>query len=164
MITNQQLFDSCLHEIKVIKHLYGKILPGTLDYRPTEKQRTLLELLQYLGHFVKVEVGAIADNEPITDFAGLIKESHQMSADDFPAAMDKQAELLKKLFADLSDDEWQKPFALFATSQLQPKILWIMTTIYKNLVAYKMQLFLYIKATGNFDIGTSNLTRGEDAK
>jgi hypothetical protein len=37
-----------------------------------------------------------------------------------------------------------------------------MLNVMKWAVAYKMQLFLYIKANGNHDINTSNLWRGVD--
>ena len=48
MLTKEQFMQSVRHETAICKHLYGKIPEGALDYRPTEGQRSLSELLQYL--------------------------------------------------------------------------------------------------------------------
>ena len=99
MITKQQFLDSCLNEIRIIKHLYGKVTPEMLSYRPTEKQRSMLELLQYLSHFAKLETDAIYQGKAIANFQDAMKEAYQMPADDFVATMDSQAEELKNIFA-----------------------------------------------------------------
>ena len=49
MISRQQFLDSVSREINIIKHLYTKIPAGTLDFRPSEKQRSTMELLRYLA-------------------------------------------------------------------------------------------------------------------
>ncbi|MDR3502489.1 MAG: hypothetical protein P4L79_07885 [Legionella sp.] len=53
---------------------------------------------------------------------------------------------------------------LFGRGLSQPRALWFLNLILKSLTAYKMQLFLYLKACGIDNIGTSNLWRGEDPK
>jgi hypothetical protein len=164
MITEQQFLDSCLNEIKIIKHLYGKVRPEILNYRPTEKQRSMLELLQYLSHFAKLEAGAIYKGKAIANFQDAMKQAYQMAADEFVAEMDKQAEDLKNIFSKITDAELAEPIDLFGRGQSQPRALWFLNLILKSLVAYKMQLFLYLKSCGASDIGTSNLWRGEDQK
>ena len=48
MYTKTDFLISMDREIDIIKHLYTKINPEHLGYKPTEAQRTKLELLQYL--------------------------------------------------------------------------------------------------------------------
>src|SRR5688572_3334564 len=48
IISRAQLIDSCLHEIKCIKHIATKIPDDQYDYRPTSAQRSMTELLRYL--------------------------------------------------------------------------------------------------------------------
>ena len=48
MITMQQLLDSCRHETEVIKHLATKVPADKHDWRPSEGQRSIRELMQYL--------------------------------------------------------------------------------------------------------------------
>jgi hypothetical protein len=163
MITKQQFLDSCLNEIKIIKHLYGKVKPEMLNYRPTEKQRSMLELLQYISHFAILEAGAINEGRAIGNFQEAMKEAYQMPADGFIAAMDEQAEVLKDIFAKITDAELAESIDLFGRGNSQPRALWFLNLILKSLTAYKMQLFLYLKSCGVTDIGTSNLWRGEDA-
>jgi hypothetical protein len=46
VITKDELIASLQHEVRVLLHLASKVDPAKLDYRPTAKQRSLLELLQ----------------------------------------------------------------------------------------------------------------------
>ena len=70
MITKQQFVDSLVLEISIIRHLGTKVDASMLDYKPTEKQRTLLELMNFLGHIFSTAVtlqytrkrGTICDN------------------------------------------------------------------------------------------------------
>jgi len=163
MISKQQFLDSCLNEIRIIKHLYGKVTPQMLDYRPTEKQRSMLELLQYLSHFARLEAGAIYQGKAIANFQDAMKQAYQMPADEFVAEMDAQANDLKNIFSKITDDELAEEVDLFGRGQNQQRALWFLNLIFKSLVAYKMQLFLYLKSCGVTDIGTSNLWRGEVA-
>lgn len=49
VLTKQELISSLQHEIRILLHLIGKIDKAKLDYRPTPKQRSFLELLRYLA-------------------------------------------------------------------------------------------------------------------
>ena len=164
MISKQQFLDSCLNEIRIIKHLYEKVTPEMLSYGPSDKQRTMLELLQYISHFAKIETTAIYAGKFNANFQEAMKDAYQMPADKFLAAMDTEAEELKNIFSKLTDEQLAEPIDLFGRGQSQPRALWFLNLVLKSLSAYKMQLFLYLKACGVHQIGTSNLWRGEDPK
>src|SRR5579863_1330841 len=161
MISKQQFTDSCLKEIRIYKHLYGKVLPGTLDFRPTEKQRSLKELLQFIMHSFAMELKGI-ENGSIGDFQAAIKESAGTSIENFPEKMDELAQAIKAIMETLSNDQLKEEIDLFGRGSQQSRATWLLELILKNLVGYKMQLFLYIKQSGNHDIGTPDLWRGED--
>ena len=135
-----------------------------LSYRPSEKQRSMLELLQYLSHFAGLEAGAIYSGKAIAHFQEAMKEAYLMPADGFLAAMDSQAEELKNIFDKITETELAEPVDLFGRGASQPRSLWFLNLVLKSLTAYKMQLFLYLKSCGVHNIGTPNLWRGEDAK
>jgi hypothetical protein len=63
MITKQQYINSFVKELEIIKHLREKISVGMLDYRPTPKQRSTMELLQYLGHISGTAIMSFIDPE-----------------------------------------------------------------------------------------------------
>src|SRR5947207_14039386 len=48
VLTKPDLLGSLQHEVNILLHLAGKIDRARLDYRPAPKQRSTLELLQYL--------------------------------------------------------------------------------------------------------------------
>ena len=52
MYTKENLIASVENEFRIIKHLAEKIPADTEGYKPTEGQRTTLELLQYLSTIV----------------------------------------------------------------------------------------------------------------
>jgi len=47
VLTKDELVGSLKHEVRILLHLASKVDPAKLDYRPTAKQRSTLELLQY---------------------------------------------------------------------------------------------------------------------
>src|SRR5262245_24400053 len=49
VMTKSELIASLQHEVHILRHLAGKIDRGQLGYRPSAKQRSTLELLQYLS-------------------------------------------------------------------------------------------------------------------
>ena len=49
VLTKSELIALLQNEVRVLLHLAGKAEPQMRDYRPTPKQRSTLELLQYLS-------------------------------------------------------------------------------------------------------------------
>jgi hypothetical protein len=48
VLTKEELIGSLQNEVRILQHLCTKIEPSMIDYRPTPKQRSTLELLRYL--------------------------------------------------------------------------------------------------------------------
>ena len=49
VLTKTELIDMLQNEVHILLHLITKIDPAAVDYRPTEKQRSTIELLRYLS-------------------------------------------------------------------------------------------------------------------
>ena len=162
MLGKNDLLQVLLQEIEICKHLYTKLPPGALNYRPTPNQRSTLELLQYLS----INLAGPFKGMLTSDWAGVhaaADKAKQMPASEFPAAMDRQAAELRQLFDSISEAEFaskQVSLPWGATLSLQVAVL---TTLMRWAPAYKMQLFLYAKAAGATDLKTPNLWRGVDA-
>jgi hypothetical protein len=163
MLTREQFLESCEHEIKVIKHLATKLPPGGTRYRPSEAQRSTLELMRYLTTCAIVPAtAAVAGN---WDHAGVMEAAaNDMTPANFGAAMDRQSRQLRRLIesvphADLQHKDAQLPWG--TKVKLGSALL---TMALKPLVAYRMQLFLYIKASGRGDLGPSQCWPGVDQK
>ncbi len=149
-----------LHEMRVIKHLAEKIPADTLGYKPTEGQRTTLELLQYLSFIIAAGTEMILKNDH-TVFSAHADAGKQVTAENFAQAMDAQEAKWKDLMGQFTDEELAKTMNMFMAGE-KTKAAYLVDGPGKWVTAYKMQLFLYIKASGNSSLGTSNVWGGFD--
>jgi hypothetical protein len=159
MISQKEFIDSLVGEIQIIRHLGTKITPDMLAYRPHEKQRTMLELMQYLGHIFDTGVSLnIAGN--MGAYKELTENLPVVTLENFDTTMAAQAEAIHQKLAGLSEESLNEEIEIFGRKM---KRSMHMFGVLRWAAAYKMQLFLYIKANGNHDIGTMNLWAGMDA-
>ncbi len=157
MITKEQYIDSFVKEIEIIKHLAEKVTPAMLEYHPTPKQRSTIELMQYLGHISATAINVFID--PTKDYMELAKAKDAVTFENFISKMDEQANIVRSLVGALTEEQLLKDVSFFGMSgSLSTHLL----SALKWITAYKMQLFLYIKANGVESIGTSNVWAGRD--
>jgi hypothetical protein len=163
MITKDQLAASMLHECDIIEHLYKKLPYDSFDYRPSDQQRSTLDLLRYVA---MCGIGGIRSlhegNWRI--FNEYAKALESMGDDGFPDALNRQREEIRGFFESITDEELSTRQAKLPTGVVQNLGLALINGPLKWLSAYKLQLFLYAKATGARDIGTSNAWAGVDWK
>lgn len=163
MITKEQLAASMTRECDISLHLFTKLSPASYDYRPTEVQRTTLDLLRYLS------VCGIGGIRSMSErnwklFGELVTEAKAMPPEAFPAAMRKQKREIEEFFASTSEETLDTQEAPVMPSGTMPLGAAILNGPFKWLTAYKLQLFLYAKATGASDIGSANAWAGIDRK
>lgn len=160
MYTRQNLIDAIANEFRIIKHLAEKIPAGTDCYKPTEGQRTTLELAQYLSTVFANATYVIL--EGATDaYKTAPLTSEETTLENFADKMDAQLVVWKSLMEKFNDEELAKIINLYGMGE-KTKAEYLVDNLLKWAAAYKMQLFLYIKASGNSSIGTSNLWGGMD--
>ncbi|HET6331513.1 MAG TPA: hypothetical protein VFF76_12060 [Holophagaceae bacterium] len=161
MITKDQLAAAMLRECDICLHLFSKLPEGAADYRPSMKQRSTLELLRYLAisGIAGIDCLAHADWKRFGDHAASTKE---MPMEGFPAAVGKQKAAIEAFFAGVSETELETQEAPLPGGGSAPLGVAILNGPFKWLAAYKLQLFLYAKACGATEIGTSNAWRGAD--
>ncbi len=162
MFNKQQFFESIAHENHILKHLASKLEVSKLDYRPTEKQRSILETLQYLS-FVGIASATGMVNGNWDHYPGMAETASEVNLDNFAAKLDEQFESLKTLLSGLSDDDLLNKTAPtpWGTELPLGHALVDMTT--KCYTAYRMQLFLFMKQNGYESLGTHNCWGGADA-
>ena len=162
VINKDQLLAAMTYECDVAIHLHSKLTPKAAEYRPSPDQRSTLELLRYLS------ICGIAGTTSMVKgdwklFAAFRERSAAMPIGEFPAAMRKQKEELIALFGSLTEEQFTKQEApLPGGTMTQPLGVAILNAPLKWLAAYKLELFVYAKASGAHDIGTTNAWRGMD--
>ncbi|HET6990848.1 MAG TPA: hypothetical protein VFJ43_05965, partial [Bacteroidia bacterium] len=97
MISREDFLQSLLKETRVIRHLFEKIPTDAFDYRPSEKQRSMLELLRYLTVCGCASMHVITTGSDWKTWKPYTDRSAEMQAKDFLAAMDLQDEEMKKM-------------------------------------------------------------------
>lgn len=161
MITKQDLLDSLLNEIEIIRHLATKVPAKGLDFRFTKDQRSTLELLRYCS-FCGVGGALAMVKGNWDDYKEWSTGSAALTAEQIPAALDKQADALRGLFAEITDEAFTKQKAKHPLGHELPLGRALLETSLKWLTGYRMQLFLQAKAAGNDSIGTANCWGGID--
>src|SRR6266478_1893759 len=131
VLTKEELIASLQHEVRILVHLAGKVDKSKLDYRPTPKQRSTLELLQYMAIMGPTQVAVIKTG--VFDRAAL-------SAAWSPA---EAAATEIDVFGPKFTRGWL-----------------LVNQVLSGFAAYRMQRFLYLKACGREELDTMNLWAG----
>ena len=162
VMTKAELIASLQNEVRILLHLAGKIDPTRLDYRPTPKQRSTLELLQYLS-IMGPELIKAAKNgrfDP-AEWTAAEKIGYARSFDQTLAAIASQAATYAALLADVTDADLRAEVNMFGEATSRGSFL--VNSVLCGLAAYRTQLFLYLKACGREELNTMNLWAGMDA-
>ena len=161
VLTKSELIASLQHEVHSLLHLAGKIEPTMLDYRPTPKQRSTIELLKYLTIMGPSLIDAAKRGE--FDAAAWTASEQEAAARDFAgtiAAIAAQKDGYARQLADMADDDFRAGIEMFGSSTTRGQF--IVTFVLGGCAAYRTQLFLYLKACGREELNTMNLWGGVD--
>ncbi len=162
VLTKAELIASMQNEVRILLHLATKVDPTMVDYRPTPKQRSTLELLRYLSMMGPVMVQATKAGG--FDAAAWTKEDQAAQARDFTqtvAAIGRQSDLYAKELGSMKDADFRADIEMFGFKS--SKGAFLVGTVLCGYAAYRTQLFVYLKACGRTELGTMNLWAGMDA-
>jgi hypothetical protein len=166
ILTKSELIASLQKEVRILLHLAGKIDRSTLDYRPTPKQRSTIELLRYLSNMgpllVRYGKGEAADAAAWMETAKSFAEAAERRDFDQTLAViaghhDKYAELI----GGMSEEEFRSEVTGFDGGKISCGSF-LVNHVLGQCAAYRMQLFLYLKACGRDELNTVNLWVGVD--
>src|SRR5882762_2471513 len=166
VLTKEELIASLQHEVRILVHLAGKVDKSKLDYRPTPKQRSTLELLQYMAIMGPTQVAVIKTG--VFDRAALSAAwspaetaAKAMSFDDAVSAIQKQSDEYARILTAWTEADFRAEIDVFGRKFTRGWLL--VNQVLSGLAAYRMQLFLYLKACGREELNTVNLWAGVDS-
>ena len=162
VLTKPELIASLQNEVRILLHLAGKIDRAKLDYRPTPKQRSVLELLRYLtmmGPALLQAAKAGAFDVDAWTVAERAAEAHDF--DQTLAAIAALKDAYATMIADMSDADFRTEIEIFGDKSSRGAF--IVNQLVCGCAAYRTQLFLYLKACGREELSTMNLWGGADA-
>jgi len=161
VLTKSELIGALQNEVRILQHLTTKIDPTMLDYRPTPKQRSTIELLKYLAVMGPVLVqSALAGG---FDQPAWVARAATLADADLPAtvsALAAHSDEYVALLSNVPDEAFRKEIEMFGNRSSVGAFLVAM--VLGGSAAYRTQLFCYLKACGRAELGTMNLWAGID--
>jgi len=163
VLTKAELITSLQMEVKILLHLASKVDRSQLDYRPTPKQRSTLELLRYLSMMgpTIVKYTTSGSQDPAI-WADAAKAADARDFDQTVAAIAAQHDEYAALLGSMSDADFRVEVDSMTGGKTSRGAL-LVNLVLCGCAAYRTQLFVYLKACGREELGTMNLWAGIDA-
>jgi hypothetical protein len=163
VLTKSELIASLQNEARILLHLAGKVEPHTRDYRPTPKQRSSLELLQYMTIMgpALVKAAKAGGFDPAA-WTAAEQAAKARDWDQTMAAIAGQSDQYATLFSDFTDEDFRSEMDMFGRGKTT-KGAFMVNMVLAGHAAYRAQLFCYLKACGREELSTMNLWGGVDA-
>lgn len=162
MLSTKDFIASIQKEVDIIKHLYSKIPSNGFDFKPTEGQRSTLELMRYLSMCGSASTHVITNGSDWKLWRPYTEKSLTITPENFCQSMDEQVAEIAATLSKIPEADFHSKMVKHPTGDEMMLGLGLMRMPYTWLVAYRMQLFLYLKQMGVADLGTSNNWSGKD--
>lgn len=167
VLTKEELIAALRNEVRLLLHLASKVEPAMLEYRPTAKQRSLLELLRYFALVGPIHLrGVLAEKFDMNAWRDAWRTGEAtvktMGLEEVKEAISKLPTLFAEPINKCTDAELRAQYEMFGSKMSRGA--WIVNLVLCHYSAYRMQLFLYLKASGREELNTMNLWAGMDAR
>jgi hypothetical protein len=163
VLTKSELITSLQMEVRILLHLASKIERSQLDYRPTPKQRSTIELLRYLSMMGPTIVKyTMSGSQDPAIWANAAKAADARDFDQTVAAIAAQHDEYAALLGGMSDADFRVEVDSMTGGKTSRGAL-LVNLVLSGCAAYRTQLFVYLKACGREELGTMNLWAGIDA-
>lgn len=161
VLTKDELIGALQNEVRILVHLCGKVKPEMVEYRPTEKQRSTIELLRYLTVMGPVLVPSIkAGTFLAEDWGAAEAKAKEMSFEEVVKSLESQAAGYAAAVGAFTDEEMRGEIEMFGMKLKRGPAL--VNLVVCGHAAYRTQLFCYLKACGREELNTMNLWAGMD--
>jgi hypothetical protein len=167
VLTKDELIAAFQKEVRIFVHLISKVDPAKIDYRPSAKQRSVLELVRYITVMAPAMTESIKGGEFTQEAMGAIwgprdAASKAMNWEQAVAAVGSQSDEMTRMIAPWTDADFRSDINMFGNNTTRGAAL--VNMVLCGYAAYRMQLFLYLKATGREELNTINLWGGADGQ
>jgi hypothetical protein len=167
VLTKDELIAAFQKEVHILSHLISKVDPAKIGYRPSAKQRSVLELIQYMTVMAPAMTESIKGGDFSRDAMGAIwgrrdAASKAMNWEQAVAAIGRQSEEMTREIGAWTDAEFRSEIDMFGNNTTRGAAL--VNMVLSGYAAYRTQLFLYLKAMGREELNTINLWAGADGQ
>jgi hypothetical protein len=160
-LTKDEVIAQLQKEVRILLHLAGKIDRSTLDYRPTPKQRSTIELLRYLMGMGPILLRSIKSGSfDVEAWQAMTAKANAADFDQVLAMIRAQESEYASLLASWTEADFRGSIELFGRTAT--RAAWLLELVLNGCAAYRTQLFCYLKSCGREELSTSNLWQGMD--
>jgi hypothetical protein len=162
VLSKVELIASLQTEVRLALHLVSKADAAHLDYRPSASQRSTLELIRYISMMgptiIRWTLANTSDFEIWTKAEAASKErSFEQATEAIAAQHAEYADLL----GGLTDADFRAEVTDFDGNKTS-RGAFLVNLVLGGSAAYRMQLFLYLKASSAPTLNSGNLWSGKD--
>lgn len=151
----QALLQNLQREIFLLKQLAPFIEERDLDFRPSEKMRSTLELMQYLSGIGATMLRWFIKNDLTPEEWVKIREHRKtLTRENFKERLDQQMEDILMYMNMVSEEDLNKMEVELPSKEKMMLGIAIINAPIKWLAAYRMQLFTYLKMNGRAELST----------
>lgn len=151
----QHLLQNLQREIFLIKQLASFIEEKDLDFRPTEKMRSTLELMQYLSGIGATMLRWFIKNDLTPEeWVKIRAQRKTITRENFKEHLDQQMEDILIYMNMVSEDDLNKMEVELPSKEKMILGTAIINAPIKWLAAYRLQLFTYLKMNGKPELST----------
>ena len=163
VLSKAELIASLQNEARIAVHLLGKVDSAALDYRPSERQRSTLELARYIGMMGPTIIRwSLANTSDFDIWMKAEAASKEWNFEQAKAAVAAQRDEYADLLAGLTDADFRAEVTDFDGNKTS-RGNFLTNLVLAGCAAYRMQLFLYLKASCAPEINSANLWSGVEA-
>lgn len=164
VLTKSELMSALAHESKIVLHLAGKVDRSKLDYRPTPKQRSTMEMLRYLSMMgPEIVRYAFAANPGFDDWTKAVEATAKLDFDGVVKQIAALPTTYEKMLGAATDADFRAEIKDFE-GQPTSRGAFLVELVLGGHAAYRTQLFLYLKSCGQEQLDSSDLWNGVDGK
>ena len=161
-LTKDEVIAQLQKEVRILLHLAGKFDRAALDYRPTPKQRSSIELLRYLAVMGPSLTRSIKSGAfDVEGWQAGAAAANAANVDQLLAMIEKQNAEYADLLGTWSEADFRGEIEMFGRKASRASFL--LELVLAGCAAYRTQLFCYLKACGRDELNTMNLWQGMDA-
>ena len=161
-LTKEEVIAQLQKEVRILMHLASKIDRSQLDYRPTPKQRSTIELLRYLVNMGPLLVKAIKSGTfDVEAWQAATAKANAADFDGVLAMIAAQEAEYASLLSSWTESDFRGSIEMFGRSASRGSFL--LELVLGGAAAYRTQLFCYLKSCGREELTTANLWQGVDA-
>ena len=163
VLSRSELIASLQNEVRILLHLAGKVDPSNVDYRPTPRQRSVGELVQYLSFMGPTIVRyALAEPPEVAIWTEAEEAAKARNFNESVAEIGRHSAQYEALLGDVPDAKFRVEFTDWEGKRTTVGSF-LVNLVLGGSAAYRTQLFLYLKASGLERLGSADLWTGVDS-